>query len=256
MNTTDHLRRAFTLIEVLLAMSVGLLVLILALSMLGRTRDESARLDESVAADRDARAVINQLNADLQSASFHPASVFEQSHAPWPGDRLGIFSLQPPDAQAPTDRIGDLCAIHYYLKDQLISGKTVRCLMRGVRPSSETFRALHLKQAPSLFTCSNRDEALAFGIISFEARPQIRNPAGQWQAWEPLMTQAPAALAFRLVIARRELAAKLINTAAWNGDGKARGLLGMPSMALSNRHLEVYTAIIRYGHPALTDLRL
>jgi len=256
MNTTGHLRRAFTLIEVLLAMSVGLLVLILALSMLGRTRDESARLDESVAADRDARAVITQLTADLQSASFHQASVFDQSDTPWPGDRLGIFSLQAPDAQAPADHMGDLCAIHYYLKDQLISGKTVRCLMRGFRPSSDTFQALRLKQPTSLFTCSKRDEALAFGIISFEARPQIRNPAGQWQAWDPLMAQAPAAIAFRLVIARRELAAKLIHTAAWNGDGTARGLLGMSSMTLSNRHLEVYTAIIRYGHPALTERRL
>ncbi|MEI7956094.1 MAG: prepilin-type N-terminal cleavage/methylation domain-containing protein [Verrucomicrobiota bacterium] len=256
MNTTGHLRRAFTLIEVLLAMSVGLLVLILALSMLSRTRVESARLDESVAADRDARAVITQLSADLQSALFHPDSLFEQNHAPWPADRLGIFSLQAPDAQARAEHLGDLCAIHYYLKDQLISGKTVRCLMRGFRPSSETFQALRLENAPSLFTCAKRDDTLAFGIISFEARPQICNPAGQWQAWQPVMTQAPAALAIRLVIARRELTAKLTHTTAWNGDGAARRLLGMPSMALSNRHLEVYTAIIRYGHPALTETRL
>ena len=67
------------------------------------------------------------------------------------------------------------------------------------------------------------------------------------------MTQTPAALAVRLVIARRELAAKLTDAAAWNGGGSAAGLLGDAAQAGTNRHLEVYAALIRFGHPVLTE---
>ena len=253
MTANGKSRHAFTLVEMLVAMTLGLLVMVLALSMLGRTRDESACIDEGVAAEREARAVLSQLTADLQSASFHQESVFEQSHAAWPSDRLGVFCLQPPAAQAALDRIGDLCAINYYLKDLLISGKTVRCLMRGVRSSRDTFLALRRSQLPALFTRSQCDEPVAFGILAFEARPQTRNPAGQWQAWELSMAQAPAAIAVRLVIARRELAPKLPDAASWDGCGAAASLLGKAELATSNRHLEVYSALIRFGHPALTE---
>ena len=256
MTPNDKSRHAFTLVEVLLAMTLGLLVLILAMSLLGRTRDESARIDDSVAAEREARAVLTQLTADLQSVAFHEDSLFEQSHTAWPGDRLGVFCLLAPDAQAPTERIGDLCAIHYYLKDLLISGKTVRCLMRGVRQSRDTFLALRNDHTPALFTHSQSDEPVAFGILAFEARPQSRNHAGLWQAWDPSITQAPTSLAVRLIIAHRELAAKLPNAAAWDGCGTAARLLGKPALATSNRHLEVYSTLIRFGHPPLTNIEL
>ncbi|KAB2642478.1 MAG: prepilin-type N-terminal cleavage/methylation domain-containing protein [Verrucomicrobia bacterium] len=253
MTAKGHMRQAFTLVEVLVAMTLGLLVMVLALSMLGRTRDESARSDEGVAAEREARAVLTQLTADLQSASFRPDSLFEQSHASWPGDRLGIFCLQPPDAQAAAARIGDLCAVHYYLKDVQISGKTLRCLMRGVRHSRDTFLAIRHNQVPALFTSSQCDEPIAFGVLAFEARPQSRNPVGQWQTWDPAMAQAPSSIAVRLVIARHQLAAKLPDAAAWDGCGATTELLGKAELATHNRHLEVYSALIRFGHPALTE---
>ncbi|MEI6604331.1 MAG: hypothetical protein WCP35_03400 [Verrucomicrobiota bacterium] len=253
MTTNNTLRCAFTLVELLLAMTLGLMVLVLALSMLGRTRDESARIDAGVATERDARAVLTQLSADLQSAAFHQDSVFEQSQADWPGDRLGIFSLQSTDEQGTADCIGDLCAIHYYLKDLRICDKTVRCLMRGVRPSRDTFHAIRINQASDLFSRSPCDEPIAFGILAFEARPQIRNSAGQWQAWNPSLAIAPAAMAVRLVIARRDLSSKLPDAAAWDGHGTAADLLGKPALATRNRHLEVYTSLIRFGHPAITE---
>ncbi|KAB2641957.1 MAG: prepilin-type N-terminal cleavage/methylation domain-containing protein [Verrucomicrobia bacterium] len=253
MTTNRNSQHGFTLVEMLLAMTLGLLVLVLALAMLGHTRDASAHLNGSIAAEREARAVLTQLTADLHSASFHQGSVFEQSHAAWPGDRIGFFSLQDPDAQGPAGSIGDLCAIHYYLKDLRISGKTVRCLMRGSRCSSDTFQALRRNHAPALFTRSQIDEPVAFGILAFEARPQIRNPTGQWQAWQPTMALAPAVIAVRLVIARRELAAKLTDANSWDGCGSAAGLLGEAAKATANRHLEVYSTMIRFGHPALTE---
>ena len=242
-------RHGFTLVEVLVSMTLGMLVVILAGSMLGRTRDDYERVGGGIAAEREARAVLTQLTADLHSAAFHKDCVFEQSHAAWPGDRLAFLSLQAPDAQSPADRIGDLCAIHYYLKDLVIGGKTVRCLMRGVRQSNDTLQALRLNQTPSLFTASPRDEPVAIGILAFEARPQIRNQAGLWLPWLPTMAQAPSALAVRLVIARHELAAKLTNAAAWDGNGTTAGLLGKPPHAANNRNLQVYSSLIRFAHP-------
>jgi len=242
-------RHGFTLVEVLVAMTLGMLVLVLAASMLGRTRDDYERIAGGVAAEREARAVLTQLTTDLHSASFHSDSVFERSRATWPSDRLGFLSLQAPDSQSPADRIGDLCAIHYYLRDLVIDRKAVRCLMRGVRQSNDTFQALRLNQTPTLFTASARDEPVAFGILAFEARPQVRNAAGQWQDWQLTMPQAPTALAVRLVIARHELTAKLADSAAWDGSGAAATLLGSPQQAATNPRLRVYSSLIRFGHP-------
>lgn len=248
-------RHGFTLVEVLVAMTLGMLVLMLAASMLGRTRDDYERIGGGVAAEREARAVLTQLTADLHSASFHNDSVFERSRATWPRDRLGFLCLQAPDAQSPAERIGDLCAIHYYLKDLVIDRKTVRCLMRGVHQSSDTFQALRLNQTPTLFTASPRDEPVAFGILAFEARPQVRNAAGQWQDWQLAMPQAPAAIAVRLVVARHELAAKLTDPAAWDGSGAAAALLGSPPQAAANRRLKVYSSLIRFAHPQAEEER-
>lgn len=248
-----QLRRGFTLIEMLVSMTLGMMVLMLALAMLGRSRDDYARIGNGVSAEREARAVLTQLTADLQSARFHQDGVFEPSPAAWPRDRLGFLSLQAPDAQSPAGHIGDLCAIHYYLKDLVIGRQSVRCLMRGVRESNATFSALRQNLTPTLFTATARDEPVAFGILAFEARPQARTPTGQWQDWNPSTAQPPAAIAVRLVVARRELAAKLTDSAAWDGAGAAAHLLGSAPQAATNRHLEVYATLIRFGHPPLTE---
>jgi prepilin-type N-terminal cleavage/methylation domain-containing protein len=248
--TTHHTRHGFTLAEVLVAMTLGLLVLMLAIAMLGRTQDDCERIGSGVSAEREARAVLTQLTADLNTARFHKDSRFEQSRTVWPSDQLGFLSLQAADAQSPAGRIGDLCAIHYYLKDLVVGGKTVRCLMRGFHESDTTFKALREDQAHVLFTGTARDEPVAMGVLSFEARPQTCDAAGQWQAWDKSSLEPPAALAVRLVIARRELLGKLADAEAWNGTGEAANLLGMASQASTNSHLAAYSNLIRFGHPA------
>jgi len=246
-------RHGFTLVEVLLAMTLGMMILMLALFLLGRGRDDSARIGDGLGAEREARAVLTQLTADLHSARFHQDGLLEQGHAAWPGDRLGFLSLQAPDAQTPGGRIGDLCAIHYYLKDLLIDGQTVRCLMRGFRDSKETFTALRRNQLRALFSGTERDEPVAFGILSFEARPQARDASGHWQPWDGATTKPLAALAVRLVIARREIVGKLTDAAAWDGAGAAANLLGEARQAAANRHLEVYATLIRFGPSVSTE---
>ena len=249
-------RHGFTLIELLVAMSLGMMVVLSAIFLLGRTRDDSARIGDAIHVEREARAVLTQLTADLHGARFDKDSVLEPSRSPWPCERLGFLSLQAPDAQSAVGRIGDLCAIHYYLRDILINGKTVRCLMRGIRESNDTFKALRENQSASLFTGTERDEPIAFGILSFTAHPQACDASGHWRDWDPGSVQPPAALAVRLVVVRREIVGKLTTSAAWDGSGATAKLLGAASHANTNRHLEVYATFIRCAPSSLTEREL
>jgi len=251
-----HRTCGFSLIELMGAMAIGSIVILTAVSMLGTAGDRYTRIGGTVATEREARALITRLTADLASARFHRQSLFEKSSSTWPADRLGFFCLQPPAAQSCAGYIGDLCAVHYYLKDLPIGGQSVRCLMRGFRESKPTFMALADHNVPSLFTqqCLT-DEPVAFGVISFMARPKSLDTSGRWIDWSNVNDGGPQALDVCLVLARRGLAAKLRLPEEWNGMGSAAFLLGEPSGMLRNRNLEVFSTLIRFGNdenPSIT----
>lgn len=237
--------RGFTLIELMCSMAIGTIILLAAASLLGSSGDGYERVGGGVAAEREARAAVTQLTADLATAMFHKDGIFEKSSATWPSDRIGFLSLQPSQAQTDAKRIGDLCAVNYYLDDLTIDGKKVRCLMRGFRESSETFTALKNSAVPGLFTALEKiDEPVAFGVVSFEARPMTRDAAGKWIDWVSTEVTGPLALDTRLVLARRSLSARLTRPEDWD----ASGLLGNPAAAASHKDLEIYGAMIRFGN--------
>ncbi len=240
--------RGFTLVELMASMAVGMIVLLIAVSVLGSTGDGYERVGGGVGAEREARALITQLTADLATARFNKDTVFEKSSANWPTDRLAFLTLQPSDAQSDTGRIGDLCAVNYYIKDLQIGNKTVRCLMRGFRESEETFQALRNGKLDTLFTPLDRDEPVAFDVLSFEARPKSRGTSGNIDDWQKSDDQGPQILDVKLIVARRELAGKLNTTSDWDGAGKTALLLGQPAEALRNRNLEAYGTLIRFGN--------
>lgn len=241
----SNMRRGFTLIELLCSMAIGSILLLLAATMLRSSGDGYERVGGSVASEREARALITQLASDLSTALYHEDEVIEKSSAAWPQDRIGILSLQPAQAQTDAGRIGDLCAVNYYLKDLTISGKTVRCLMRGFRESSETFKALEDDKVVTLFSArDNIDEPVAFGVLSFEARPKFRDASGKWVDWDTADSNGPDALDVRVTIARRDLAARLKQAADWNGSV----LLGRPGEEDHNKNLEVYSTLITFGN--------
>lgn len=244
-----HRRKSngFTLVELMIAMTIGTVVLLTAAAMLGRGGDEYARIGGNVGSEREARAIVTQLGEDLRCATFHADSVFEKSGAAWPLDRLGVFVLQPADAQSTQGHLGDLCAVQYYLRDLMINGKAVRCLMRGFRESKDTFAAIGRGEAPRLFTPAERDEPVAFGVLAFEARPKSRDASGAWLDWVKSSTIPPEAVELKLVIARRETAAKLTTSAAWDGGGRTARLLGSYPNARANKHIEVVSTIVRFA---------
>jgi len=241
----------FSLIELMFSMAIGSLILILAATMLGSSGDGYERIGGSVATEREARALITQLAEDLSTAELHKDGGFEKSAAAWPVDKLGFLCLQPPQAQSDAGRIGDLCAVNYYIRDLTLGGKTVRCLMRGFRESNDTFRAMRDDQVNGLFDPRvDLDEPVAFGVVSFKARPRSRDASGKWIDWVRNDKTGPETCDIELVLARRDLAGKLTLPGNWDGDSDGKNLLGKPSMAGRNKNLEIYGAALRCGNHA------
>lgn len=234
--------RGFTLVELMFSMAIGSMVLILAATVLGSSGDGYERVGGSVASEREARALITRLASDLSSGRYHKDGVMVKSSAAWPVDRLGFLSLQPAAAQIEAGRIGDLCAVNYYVKDLQIGGTTVRCLMRGFRESGVTFNALRGESIAPLFAENvDLDEPVAFGVVSFEARPKSRDAGGKRGDWMSNNITGPESFEVKLVLARRELAGKLKLPGDWD-------LAGMSSAR--HKDLEIYAATLRFGNHA------
>jgi prepilin-type N-terminal cleavage/methylation domain-containing protein len=171
--------RGFTLVEMMVALGIGSLVLVLAVTSLGSVSSGYDRNTNGVAAEREARAVLTLAAEDLAKAVAGGEPEFERDGGPWPLDRMGFLGLQPDDAQTPEQRVGDLCGVVYYVRDLVIGGDTVRCLPRGFRGSDETFATVESGTVETLYEPESRDEPVAFGVLSFEAEPLVRGESGE-----------------------------------------------------------------------------
>jgi hypothetical protein len=220
--------------------------------MLGSSGDGYQKISSNIANAREARAIICQLNSDLAAAKFHPSQIIENPPSSRSSHRLGFLSLQAPQAQSEKGRIGDLCAVNYYLADLQLGDQTVRCLMRGMRESVDTYAALKTQSTGSLFEKQpERDEPIGFGVVSFEVQPKMRDDEGQWIDWSPNTTNTstpPEALTLRLGIASQSLCAKLKSSDDWNGIGANSKFLGKPEDAPTHPNLEIHEMFIRFGN--------
>ena len=261
--STSH-ATGFTLVELMVAMTLGAVVLLIAAEMLGRTGGNYGRISGGIGTERELRAALGQIESDAATAVPAAGQVFAaDSRGDWPSHRLGFLTLQAPEAQSDDGRIGDLCAVHYYLKDLKVDGRTVRCLMRGFRESKETFAVLRGGgNLRSLFADDQRDEPIAFGVLGFEAMPMKRSANGRWLPWSAPKKQgaasvagadspppgpaAPDALKLRLILATRETMGKLRTPDDWDGKGEFAHLLGSPAKAEKNRNLRVGERLVPF----------
>jgi prepilin-type N-terminal cleavage/methylation domain-containing protein len=253
----------FTLVELMAAMAVGAIVLLMAAEMLGRTGADYGRISGGVGTERETRAALGQIQSDAAMAVPATGQIFDtrSQQGDWPSHRLGFLCLQPPEAQSDDGRIGDLCAVHYYLKDLKVGNQTVRCLMRGFCESAEAFSALRSGgNLRTLFTETERDEPIAFGVLGFEAWPMKRDTKGNWLPWESpkksgnagnanaagTAPSTPDALRLRLVLATRETMGKLRTPDDWDGHGPTSHLLGTPSKANTNPNLRLAERLVPF----------
>jgi hypothetical protein len=225
--------RGLTLLELLLAMSAGLVVLLVAAHALGNAGANCGRAGGATGVRREFRFVTEQWAADFSNAvSALGAEVSSADSNGW-SDRVGFYLLQPPSKQQGEESVGDLCAVSYYLKDLESRGQVVRCLMRGVRSSAETFEAIRTDTRDTLFKPREGDEPVAFGVARFNVRRL--NSAG--------VKSVSRSFEWQLEIARRELAAQLVDSPAWDALAYRRP----PSW---ERQVEARAGIVTVGHEA------
>lgn len=237
----------FTLVEMMVSMGIGTIVLLLAVTSLTSTGEGYSQSTNSVAAEREARAILTIAAEDLSKAVTGREMVFGEGGSGWRQDKLGFLCLQPADAQSPDERVGDLCAVVYYMQDLQIGRDLVRCLMRGFRDSEETFDALRADTVASLYEPKPVDEPVAFGVLAFEVDPLLRQSGGNWSLWTRAADpewDGPDAIRLRLVVARRELMGKLRNSGDWDSSP----LLGDPAEAENSSDLEVYEVVNAFSH--------
>lgn len=236
-------RPAFSLLELVLAMTAAMMVLLIAATALGDAGEKCGRVKAGVGARREFRLGLVEWNADLASAvSGMPAHTYARQ-GPEAGDRFGFFLLRPFSKQSETGGLGDLCAVIYYLKDFESGGQTVRCLVRGLRESAEVYAAMKQDDEESLFKPRDTDEPMMFGVVTFEARAKMRK-TGEWKDWDAKEAKKPQAVEWRIEVARRDLEQRLETPAQWDaltGERKAR----------DEKQIEAQSGITVFGHEAI-----
>lgn len=238
----------FTLVELIFSLAVGAMILFAATAFLGSSADGYAKVGGSVSTERESRMLIREISSELSSAVFHEDMRIEQVGATWPTACFGFLTLRPADAQATDNQIGDLCAVHYYLKDLTIGGRKVRCVMRGFRDSKQTFEALRTDAMASLFIPDEVvDEPIALRVVSFDVNPLVADASGKWVVAPQPLVAAPEAVRVRLVIVRPSLAGRLATTVDWDGtSAMAVRELGNPSEVGRNKHLQVFESVLPF----------
>ena len=236
----------FSLVEVLVSLGLGMMILLLALGAMGAASDGYMDSTNQVAATREARALMGLMAADLAKALPDEVPMVERSPGDWPRDRVGFLSLQPLDVQQVGERVGDVCAVVYYLRDWDFGGQVVPSVWRGFRSSGEVFEALRDEDIESLYGENPRDEPIARGVVAMEVEPLVRGADGEWVRWEEngAGPRVPAMMRLRLVMARRELMGKLQTADDWEN----HDLLGAYNEAEESRYLEVFEFIHPIGH--------
>lgn len=187
--------RAFTLLEMLVSMTVLSLLLLVLLSMVDGSTKLWRQSENSVDSYREARAAVNMLASDLASIAVTTNTNLFQldtladdklpatTQRPPEASHLFFLSAQPSYAQGKdrannADPKSDLCAVGYFLaRDETSSGsgeKTMN-LYRYFRSSNDTFRDIiraggSLVPDPLLSNPDIGEELLARNITSFKVR--------------------------------------------------------------------------------------
>ena len=94
------------------------------------------------------------------------------------------------------------------------------------------------------------DEPVAFGVVSFVARPKSRDKSGKWIDWVKNDLTGPEALDVWLIIARRDLVGET-QTALRLGRRRLqhREIVRLPGRCGAQQEpREVYATMIRFGN--------
>lgn len=172
---------AFTLVELLIAVTITVLIVVLLGTMFGSLTKTTSRANQRIDAFRDARAALQMMERDLSDlVHATPAAYFSATTATTIYDdgntasqknhqlyALCALKNQPPGNPAPV--AGDMCAVGYYCRwETNASGQQGHyVLRRHFRDSDATFQAFktngagNYMAAATLYRPSASDDILA-----------------------------------------------------------------------------------------------
>jgi prepilin-type N-terminal cleavage/methylation domain-containing protein len=217
--------RAFTILEILVAMSVLALLLLLLLGVVDGASLVWKNKQSSADATREARAALHVMAADAKTLLRSPEAT--AVHLPGgTGGRLAILTLQPKGAQRSGNR-SDLCTVGYFVAYDGPSRFTPleqssRNLYRYLRGSDETFSCLQAGEdvfadfetvAAMADPASHRNVALlARNVNQVDFESLKLSASGEP---EPAGTSAPEAIGVRVSLVPTSVAARLKDEDAW-----------------------------------------
>jgi len=190
MNLIRHSRflpPAFTLIEILIAMTISSVLIAALLALTNLTTDRFAHNQSEVAHLSQTRALRQLLQADL--AARLPASplICEPDPDLEGSDRIAFIHTVSPTSQNPLHP-GDLATSAYYLAFTAdADGNESPKLFRKILTPLETQQLIEAgDQADFPEPSLGADEVIAYHIIAFRASPKFRSPeTGELLRWQP-----------------------------------------------------------------------
>lgn len=204
-----HRAHGFTLLELLVAAAVSLLIVGAAFAVMNMGRASYQRTTRRETTTAEWRLAVGMLRCDCERTLPRRPMVVAPSS-------LGLLVLTPMATQSRAQAIGDVCAVRYHVRDVVLAGRTVRCLMRGVSESAEVFGALRANTVEALWRADERDEVLAMGVLAFQLKPLQGGASGGWKPWDRGTSAVPDAMEVNLILARPELAARLDTREEWD----------------------------------------
>ncbi len=183
MNSVNSVKKAFSLLEILVAISVLSILLVVLLNIVHGSTTLWRTAENRAESYREARAAIQVVSADLRNLLPSTNSPCLLTNLPgsdastYPYSQMGFLTTLPATFQNPTNK-SDLCAVAYFLaygnKTPIAGnqGRQTYNLYRYFIESNETFANLK-KNAPfSDVNPSNTNcEIVARNILDFQVTP-------------------------------------------------------------------------------------
>ena len=184
---------AFSLLELLVAISVLCILLVILLNIVQGASNLWRTSENKVEAYREGRAALQIISSDLRhTLSSTNTNFFRRDISSYPNSTNVAFLATLPLSSQETNSLSDVCTVGYFLaydNKSPVSGITGRQsynLYRYFVESNETFAKLSDSSGPADvldFDPSRPPEILARNVVGFNATYFITNGPGSFTTW-------------------------------------------------------------------------
>lgn len=168
--------RGFSLVEVLVSMSLSLFVLLTMLAVTEMSargyQGATRRIDTMV----EARGALRILADDVSTMLGQGDSLFGFDDSREHFHELWFLTLKPVDAQDENKAVGDVCFVHYFTAvtpdSPVVDSVSTRKLYRRFLASEDVLPSLRLGKLPENERAPEEAEIVAFNVMGFRVFPQ------------------------------------------------------------------------------------